>query len=278
MYPGESSSSACFDLNQLIDLTGALLELTTDMNSLARVPEVLSRGLDLGPLSFSLVDIHTPGKPTILALETYGNPVLCQEFASESYLRQDVLTLSMADRAAPTPPAPDPFARCANGLKCPFTRATYCGQCRQTILSRHVDKDHRLILMINLRPQETAIPPATMEALHLVLGHLAKSLHVLVSCQHYPSCLGAPFTTLTEREWTVLCGLNSEAGEKQLADRFAMSPHTLHSHIKSIYRKLEVQGRLSLLQRFRHALRDYRLGALCSISIPEQAPRQALAS
>ncbi|MEI8194388.1 MAG: LuxR C-terminal-related transcriptional regulator [Phycisphaerae bacterium] len=125
--------------------------------------------------------------------------------------------------------------------------------------------------MISHLPQDTTIPVATMDALQVVLDHLAKSLHVLVSCQHYPPCLGDPFTTLTSREWTVLCGLNSEVGEKQLADRLDLSPHTLHSHIKSIYRKLEVQGRLPLIHKFRRALQDYRLRSLCSISI---SPRQ----
>ena len=132
--------------------------------------------------------------------------------------------------------------------------------------------------MINHQPQETAIPVATMEALQVVLDHLAKSLHILVSCQHYPPCLSGSFTILTSREWTVLCGLNSEVGEKQLADRLNLSPHTLHSHIKSIYRKLDVQGRLPLIHKFRRALQDYRLRSLCTVSVPEHQSVQLVVS
>lgn len=272
------SSASRFDFGLLIDLTGALRELTTDMATLARVPEVLARGLDLGPLSFALVNIHAASGPEILALEWYGNPVLCPEYAAEGTLRRDVVALSVSESAASaaSPTAANLFARCFNGLKCPFANATYCGQCRQAILTRHVDLDHRLVLMINLRPGETAIPTATKEALQVVLDHLAKWLHVLVSSRRYPPCLGTPFNSLTKREWAVLCDLDSEAGEKQIADHFGMSPHTLHSHIKSIYRKLEVQGRLALLQKFERALQDYRLRSLCSRGVSER--RQAIAS
>ena len=56
----------------------------------------------------------------------------------------------------------------------------------------------------------------------------------------------------------VLRGLNSDAGEKQLADQLGLSPHTLHSHIKSIYRKVGVQGRLPLLLRAEEAMRGLR--------------------
>ena len=262
-----------------MNLTVTLFELTTDMNTLARVPEVLARGLDLGSLCFSLVDIHAPHGPTIMALATYGNPVLAPEFTTEAYLRQEVLALCVSNNAfaAPSHPISDPLARCVNGLKCFSSRTTYCGQCRQAIITRHIDQHHRLILMINRRHQETAMRADTMEALHVVLDHLAKSLRVLVNCLRYPTCLGSPFTTLTKREWIVLCCLKSEAGEKLIADRMAMSPHTLHSHIKSIYRKLGVQSRLSMLQIFQRAQRDYRLRSLCSISIPERPIRQSVA-
>ena len=60
----------------------------------------------------------------------------------------------------------------------------------------------------------------------------------------------------------VLRGLNSDAGEKQLADELGLSPHTLHSHIKSIYRKVGVQGRLPLLLRAEEAMRGLRVGRL----------------
>jgi ATP/maltotriose-dependent transcriptional regulator MalT len=101
--------------------------------------------------------------------------------------------------------------------------------------------------------------PERLDLVNLLVSHLSKALFASLNWQVYPTPLGEPFTALTEREWVVLCGLRSDDGEKQLADRLRLSPHTLHSHIKSIYRKLGVQGRLPLLQRLDAAMRDYRV-------------------
>ena len=260
-----------FGIDQVFDLAEAIHELTTDMATLARVPEVLVQSLNLGSLVFALVDIRTPNPPVILALKVYGTPILCSEMTADVQVRQEILTLCQPNVPSTStlqdhlvPPVPESLARCVNGLKCPLGHASFCGQCRQAVLIRHVDADHRLILMINHHPQETAIPLDTLEALQLVLEHLVKSLHILVSCQHYPPCLGDPFTTLTNQEWIVLCAQNSDASEKQLADSLGISPHTLHSHIKSIYHKLDVRGRLPLIHKFRRALQDYRLRSLCT--------------
>ena len=76
-------------------------------------------------------------------------------------------------------------------------------------------------------------------------------------CSSQPKALGAAFERLTDREWMVLQGLNSDAGEKQLADQLGLSPHTLHSHIKSIYRKVGVQGRLPAAARARECITHF---------------------
>jgi DNA-binding NarL/FixJ family response regulator len=91
---------------------------------------------------------------------------------------------------------------------------------------------------------------------------LGKLLACLVVWLAQPETLGSPFDRLTDREWMVLRGLNSECGEKQLADQLGLSPHTLHSHIKSIYRKVGVQGRLPLLLRAQQAMRVLRVGQM----------------
>ncbi|MEI8195871.1 MAG: helix-turn-helix transcriptional regulator [Phycisphaerae bacterium] len=275
MYRGQFFA-AQFEVEQLIDLTGALLELTTDMSALARVPEVLARSLDLGPLGFALVDMHAPGGPAICVLADYGTPLRCPRMASEMHLRQSVLARCQAgdsvDAEYPPPTAAHPYDPEGGVTTCPLAGVTPCGSCWQVLLTRQVGTDHHLFLMINSQPSDPAIPPATLEALHVVLDHFAKSLHIMMSCQHYPPCLGAPFTALTRREWMVLCSLNTTGGEKEIAARFGVSPHTLHAHVKNIYRKLGVQGRLALLRKFRHALQNYRLDALCTLSASE--PRQ----
>jgi DNA-binding NarL/FixJ family response regulator len=95
--------------------------------------------------------------------------------------------------------------------------------------------------------------------LQAVARQLSQLLSSLVVWLARPEALGDPFDRLTDREWMVLRGLNSEAGEKQLADQLGLSPHTLHSHIKSIYRKVGVQGRLPLLLHAQQALRALRV-------------------
>jgi DNA-binding NarL/FixJ family response regulator len=62
----------------------------------------------------------------------------------------------------------------------------------------------------------------------------------------------APSTELTARERQVLEGLVDGLSEKQVAARLALSPQTVHSYIKQLYRKLHVRSRAELV---RHTLR-----------------------
>lgn len=61
--------------------------------------------------------------------------------------------------------------------------------------------------------------------------------------------------TLTRAEWRVLLALDSEASEKEISATLGTSANTLHSHIKSIYRRLGVQSRLSAIAILRRAER-----------------------
>src|SRR6185436_2782033 len=100
------------------------------------------------------------------------------------------------------------------------------------------------------------------DILNILFSHLVRSIQALLGGLAYPPRLESPFTDLTKREWMVLCGLDSDEGEKEIAHRMHLSSHTLHSHIKSLYRKIGVRGRLALLKRFRAAWREYRLRML----------------
>ena len=62
--------------------------------------------------------------------------------------------------------------------------------------------------------------------------------------------------TLTRAEWRVLNALDSDMPEKQIATELNTTGNTLHSHIKSIYRRLGVQSRLSAIALLRRAERD----------------------
>lgn len=57
---------------------------------------------------------------------------------------------------------------------------------------------------------------------------------------------------LTSREKEVLQGVASGLSEKKLAENLAVSPHTIHTHIKKIYRKLQVNSRTEAVLRARN--------------------------
>jgi DNA-binding NarL/FixJ family response regulator len=54
---------------------------------------------------------------------------------------------------------------------------------------------------------------------------------------------------LSERERQVLEGMVDGLGDKQVATRLGLSPDTVRTHVKSIYRKLHVTSRAELLSR-----------------------------
>ena len=68
---------------------------------------------------------------------------------------------------------------------------------------------------------------------------------------------------------TLALGLCSDASEKQMADQMHISHHTVHSHIKSIYRKVGVQGRIPLLRLADDTLRGLRLRRFDSRPTPD---------
>jgi DNA-binding NarL/FixJ family response regulator len=57
---------------------------------------------------------------------------------------------------------------------------------------------------------------------------------------------------LTRQEWGILPLIADGLYEKEMADRLSVSIHTIHNHIKNIYRKLGVHSRneaISKIQR-----------------------------
>ncbi len=62
------------------------------------------------------------------------------------------------------------------------------------------------------------------------------------------------FTDLTRREVEVLCLVSQGLTDAQVAERLVVSPHTVHAHINSIYRKVGVNTRSALT---RYALQHH---------------------
>jgi DNA-binding CsgD family transcriptional regulator len=59
----------------------------------------------------------------------------------------------------------------------------------------------------------------------------------------------AQLASLTSRETEVLWWLAQGCTYERIADRLAMSPHTVTTHIKNIYRKLEVHCAAAAVRR-----------------------------
>jgi DNA-binding CsgD family transcriptional regulator len=97
--------------------------------------------------------------------------------------------------------------------------------------------------------------PAANAWLVAVLTHVARNVRERVFRPGPATLRVAPLSTLTKAEWRVLLALDSDHGEKQIAAYLQISPHTLHSHIKNIYRKFQVQSRLSAIFCLRRAER-----------------------
>ena len=119
-----------------------------------------------------------------------------------------------------------------------------------------------------------ALPPSELEALHQVAHLINVALEQTLVHQHERAALGDNFDALSDREWEVCMALEGPEGEKQIAERIAGSPHTLHGHVKNIYRKLGVKSRVEVVHRLRLARQAVRRAAIesfaaaCGFSAP----------
>ncbi|MDO7846973.1 response regulator transcription factor [Hymenobacter sp. M29] len=66
---------------------------------------------------------------------------------------------------------------------------------------------------------------------------------------HFKPTPTAQAGLLSEREQQVLEGMVDGLGDKQVATRLGLSPDTVRTHVKNIYRKLQVSSRAELLSR-----------------------------
>jgi DNA-binding CsgD family transcriptional regulator len=243
------------DLERLTGLIAALADVSASPALLPRVPTVLARALNLQPTTFAI--IRTANNLPEIAY--FGHSVATVD--GEPALRQRVLDVYRQHRPLAAGDAP--------ALRDAITPEAVRQEGSELVLSRPIDADHRLVLIVTYHGAE-APPEVLIDTLDLVTSQLVKLIAAMLAWIADPATLGGPFDRLTDREWVVLQGLQSEDGEKQLADRLELSPHTLHSHIKSIYRKLGVQGRLPVLLRLNAAQRGARLRTLTGR--PQTAP------
>lgn len=82
----------------------------------------------------------------------------------------------------------------------------------------------------------------------------------LVESHRRPMRVGAGLrpvrSELTDREWEVLDMLSSGARTEEIAQALVLSPETVRSHMKNLYRKLEVRSREQAIEAA-HRLREF---------------------
>jgi DNA-binding CsgD family transcriptional regulator len=236
-----------------MDIASTLADLTGTLSSATQIAPYLSKVLDLDCMS--VVVVGEAGGPHVLLQSASG------AIAESETLSQDLLAIYQQTKPLTTSDGPT-LRSAEDGDLSETAVQRLAAYPRAIVLARTLDAQFRMLLIVHQGAEDPALVPGVVDLLQLVTDELAKLLGALVSWRERLEHVGEPFDRLTDREWVVLQGLTTEAGEKQLADQLGLSPHTLHSHIKSIYRKVEVQGRLPLLTKVKGVMRDRRLARL----------------
>jgi DNA-binding CsgD family transcriptional regulator len=242
----------------LMDITACVAQHLQRPEDFRHIPAHLARVLGLEPLSLAVV--QTLADESLVLLGAHSGTEAPPAGA------RDILALHERTRHLATPdgPAPGP-----SGEWAAFDLGHAAAFPHVAVFPHAIDDRHRLLLVIHTRAGDPGLPAGHAEILQLLARQLAKGLESLVIWMARPGALGVPFDRLTAREWVIFRSLNTDGSEKQLAGQLGVSPHTLHSHIKSIYRKVGVQGRLPLLRLADDTLRDLRLRRFNSRPNPE---------
>jgi DNA-binding CsgD family transcriptional regulator len=247
-------------VEKLMNIATTLADYTQSAELAAQIPAYLARMLEIEPVTLAVVSHNGVSGRFELALLASSGPLPTGDasFASQ------VLEIHQQTRTGDTSMLRSPFAQ-DGATERPYAEVSFAGLAafpRALAFTRTIHDGFGLCLIMHQRPGQSAPSEVQLDSLTMVAELLTKLLGCMMAWQSRPEILGSEFKRLTDREWVVLRALNSDDGEKQLADRLSLSPHTLHSHIKSIYRKVGVQGRLPLLQRLNAAVRELRRSQL----------------
>jgi len=126
----------------------------------------------------------------------------------------------------------------------------------------------------------TELSVAQMEALTKATRLIHQGMECILVRQRNPDSLGNSFAGLSDREWQICLALERPNGEKEIAGMLDCSRHTVHSYIKSLYRKLQVKSRLQMLDRLKRSREEMRRHALKRFATSksnEQRPETAAA-
>jgi DNA-binding CsgD family transcriptional regulator len=244
-----------------MEISTALGDYTHSTTQCTKIPNYLSRALGLGPVTLAIIDSSLENAPQIALLASSLENVTAENaaFSAELFSLYQATLTERSKEILPPATGDSNASGEVRHTSCPTTILNFP---KAQIFAQEMDDSHRMLLIVHERRDTPEMSEEMCDSLLLIASQLSKLLRCIVACTGNANILGGCFDRLTEREWMVLRVLNSGDGEKQLADQLRLSPHTLHSHIKSIYRKIGVQGRLSLLLRLREAQQDLRLATL----------------
>lgn len=106
------------------------------------------------------------------------------------------------------------------------------------------NSNRMLAVEMGVRPEASGFGDADVAVLTAVLTELSR--RAVLAFGTTPS---NPMNRITPREQLILDQLALGRTVKQIADTLARSPHTIHDHVKSLHRKLNVSSRGELIAR-----------------------------
>ncbi len=141
-------------------------------------------------------------------------------------------------------------------------------------VQEHLGPDHTLRLSIE---SVEDLSPAQGQTLAKAVRLIQLSLHCILVRQRDRDALGEPFAGLSDREWRICLALERPDGQKGIASSLACSRHTVHTYVKSLYRKLQVSSRLQMLDQLKRAREQLRRRTLAKFDAKNsERPTRAL--
>jgi DNA-binding CsgD family transcriptional regulator len=113
-------------------------------------------------------------------------------------------------------------------------------------------------LNLSIHSREEGLTTVQVAAFHQIAAMIHSALECVLVKQEDNRQIGGKFSDFSAREWDVCRRLEGPEGEKQIADTMMCSPHTLHSYVKGVYRKLHVQSRLEVIHSLKTARHEIR--------------------
>jgi DNA-binding NarL/FixJ family response regulator len=116
------------------------------------------------------------------------------------------------------------------------------------LLAEIVEGDRRLDEMLARQVGRLEVELASGDAaiIHARASRTADGLVVVLELEREPGLAPGPLASLTPREQEVATLVVDGLADREIAERLCLSHHTVTQYVKRIYRKIEVDSRVSL--------------------------------